>query len=148
MNISVIFEGKTIYLTTSYETTQHVSSVWSNNFKAIWEHIILNFDNNNSIYKIKEMNENNNDTLFMVFQTEQFVFDTDIYARVEIKKMDMPESSNKSLSSQIYDNNIFTITLFSYKYSITHLKNMVEKNNDKLIYENKKMDILIFVSMK
>lgn len=122
---SITFEGKTVNMTSIYEKKPHITSLWSNQFKAIWVHIMSNLENNESIYKIKETIIENNDTnLYTVLQTEQFIFDTDIYARVETKIIENNETNDRS--SHIDHKVITTLIIFSYKYSITNLKNRVD----------------------
>ena len=43
---SIVFEGKTQYITCPYNQYQVVSSLWSYRFKALWRHIICNIKNN------------------------------------------------------------------------------------------------------
>ena len=61
---TIILEGKRSSIICPYTKSQYISSSYSNRFKAIWNYIISNIENNNTIYKIKESHTNfqNSDT--------------------------------------------------------------------------------------
>ena len=53
----VVIEGKKCFTTNAYSTS-NITSIYSNRFKAIWNYIIQNIDNNKTIYQIKESHTN------------------------------------------------------------------------------------------
>ena len=129
---SIIFEGKTQYITCPFNQYQVVSSLWSNRFKALWKHIICNIKNNDDIYKIKESIEDKNNYLYTVLQTDKFIFDTDIYVTVENKIIENNSKSDSNSRGNIIGEDIkIIITIFSYKYTLEHLKQLIDTITDK-----------------
>jgi len=55
---TMIIEGKKCSVTSSFTHNLNISSAYSNRFKAIWDYIIMNIENNKTIYKIKENHSN------------------------------------------------------------------------------------------
>ena len=128
---SIVFEGKTQYITCPYNQYQVVSSLWSYRFKALWRHIICNIKNNDDIYKIKESSEDKNNYLYTVLQTDKFIFDTDIYVTVENKIMENNSKGDSKPGNIIGEDIKIIITIFSYKYSLEHLKQLIDTITDK-----------------
>jgi len=128
---SIVFEGKTQYITCPYNQYQVVSSLWSNRFKALWRHIICNIKNNDDIYKIKESSEDKNNYLYTVLQTDKFIFDTDIYVTVENKIIENNSQGDSKPGNIIGENIKIIITIFSYKYSLEYLKQLIDTITDK-----------------
>ena len=130
--LQVELEGKRSFITTVYSSHNNVSTSYSNRFKAFWIYIIKNIDNNKSIYKIKE-NVSNIQTfskyedinkmvdLFVVSQKEKFVLEPHIYAVCNFYE----DNTNNGKMTTKTEN--ITITIYSYKYSISYLKNYIDK---------------------
>ena len=127
---SIIFEGKTQYITCPYNQYQVVSSLWSNRFKALWEHIIYNIKNNDNVYKIKETNENGKNYLYTVIQIDKFTLDTDIYVTVENIIIENNSKGDSKPGNIIGEDVKIIITIFSYKYSLEHLKQLIDTITD------------------
>jgi hypothetical protein len=129
---TIIIEGRKSSITSSYSSVCNISSVYSNRFKAVWNHIINNIDNNNSIFTIKENHTNYQSSgvdsgrkildSFMVYQNKHFVIDKDIYAKTEIEhesdKDDREKTSVKTDKIIIY--------IYSYKLPLFELKNYID----------------------
>ena len=126
-------EGKRSSTTSLFPSHYVISSAYSDRFKAFWHHIINNMENISTIYKIKEIFSNSeklqkdqecnaNKDIFMVSQDKHFEIDKDIYAVCKFFKED--DSKNDKLTSKVER---ITIKIYSYKYSLTYLKNYVNK---------------------
>ena len=128
----IILEGKRSSTTSAYTIQNATSAQYSDRFKAIWEYIIENIDQNKMIYQIKEsisthdsMNyekKNKITDIFIVFQNKQFLIDKDIYAFTQVNREeehDKKESNNSKID-------IITIEIYSYKHSIKYLKEYID----------------------
>ena len=128
----IILEGKRSSTTSAYSIQNTTSSQYSDRFKAIWEHIIENIDQNKMIYQIKEtitthdsMNyekKNKITDIFIVFQNKHFLINKDIYAFTQINREeehDKKESNNSKID-------IITIEIYSYIHSISYLKKYID----------------------
>ena len=107
---TIIIEGRRSAITVTYSYSCNISSAYSDRFKAIWNYIINNIDNNNSIFTIKENHTNyqsagidgndrrkTSDT-FMVYQNKHFIIDNYIYAKTEIEhESDKDDKENTSV---------------------------------------------------
>lgn len=135
---AVILEGKRSSTTSVFQNTMRVSSAYSDRFKALWHHIIENIENNNTIYKIKENHTNiqsvnpkneNEDfnvikscDIFMVFQNKQFSIDPDIWIKADFDNENAVNEKDKN----IIKTDKITITVYSFKYSLSILKKYVD----------------------
>ena len=141
---SIIIEGKRCTAATTYNYSLNVSSAYSDRFKALWNYIIKNIEKNKTIYKIKENHTNfqsstrangfaggskNNYDMYMVYQTKHFEIDEDIFVRSDI--ISESEEGEKGKSSIKTDR--ITITVYSYKYSLNHLKNYIDNITEKYL---------------
>lgn len=132
---SIIIEGKRSSTISAYNGgSMYVTSVYSNRFKALWNHIIENIETNTTIFKIKENYTNHQSTekydekykdytTFMVYQNKHFQIDDDIYASADIDFENDSSSEKDKLHVKI---DKITITIYSYKYSLAYLKNYID----------------------
>jgi hypothetical protein len=130
---TIVFEGKRSSSVCRYSNNMCISSVYSDNFKALWDYIINNIDKNNTIYKIKEIHCNSQLSrrnynynartydLFMVYQNKHFLIDDHIYVKADIQF----ENNNETDKTSIKTDKI-TINVYSYKYSVSYLKKYVD----------------------
>lgn len=155
----VSYEGKITCSTGLYDSQLRQSSIFTDRFKAIWEHIIKNISSNAQIHSIKEhtlykkrntCDENNNDTMYMVNQYDRFLVskELDIYAYTyAITSDDGGEKNDEGLKGSKNKIEKIVIELFSYKNSIETIKEFVEditakytslindsRNNKRFIY--------------
>jgi len=130
---TIIIEGKRSSITSAYSYTQNISSSYSDRFKAVWNHIILNIDKNNEIYRIKEAHSNfqsssnnhdkkKNFDIFIVCQNIPFKIDDNIFVKTLIEKEESSDDKEKINSKT----DKITITIYSYVYPINYLINYVD----------------------
>jgi len=134
----IVIEGKKSSVTSIYTSIPSVSSIYSNRFKAIWDHIISTIDKNNTIYTIKESHSNfqssendkrKNLDIFMVHQRRQFNLDRDIFVKTETEQDD-----NRNDKEKIKTNiDKITIYIYSYIYSVSYLKNYIDNITEKYL---------------
>jgi hypothetical protein len=141
---SIIIEGKKCSTVSGYNNSMCVSSVYSDRFKALWNYIIVNIDKNTTIYKIKENHTNfqssrrdlhenarKNFDMFMVYQNKHFQIDEDIFVRADVEIENVSTGGSTSFSLPIKEQTNFktdkiTITIYSFKYSLSYLKAYVD----------------------
>jgi ATP-dependent 26S proteasome regulatory subunit len=128
---TIILEGKKSCISTVYNTTNNVSALYSNRFKAFWYHIIHNIEHNKTIFQIKE-SFSNYDTLitdesrkkildfFMVSQKKHFKINKDIFVRCNISNDDVQNEKVSSKTEKII------IEIYSYSMSLHELKQCVD----------------------
>lgn len=139
---SIIIEGKRSSTVCQYNSTMAICTVYSDRFKAIWQYIINRIENNSTIYKLKENHSNvqkhsygsklvgnGNYEMYMVYQNRHFKIDEDIYVRTDIE---MENDSGDQKKASIKTDKI-TIVLYSYKYSLSYLKNYIENIKEKYL---------------
>jgi hypothetical protein len=158
---TIIIEGKKSSVTSCYSLMYNISSVYSDRFKAVWNHIINNIDNNNSIFTIKEnlsncqssnidYNRQKIEDTFMVYQNKHFIIDKNIYAKTEIEH----ESDKDNKERMSFRTDKIIIYIYSYKLSLYELKNYIDniteqylmsiknnRSNKKFIYSLEKTEI-------
>jgi hypothetical protein len=130
----IILEGKKSYVTSIYNFSNSTTATYSDRFKAIWYYIINNIDNNQSIYKIKEILSNYDSNviykntpeqkitdIFMVYQDKHFQIDDKIYAYTLTEKEENKDEKMATKTDKI------TIEIYSYEYSLSYLKNYIDK---------------------
>lgn len=138
---TIIIEGQRSSITSSYSYTHNISSAYSDRFKAVWNHIIKNIENNNSIYKIKENHTNyqsstiNNDDkrknldVYMVYQNKHFLIDNYIYAKAEIER---ESEKNEKEKTNVKTDKII-IYIYSYKYTMPELMKYIDNITEKYL---------------
>ena len=137
---TVVIEGKKSSIICTYNASNTVTSVYSNRFKAIWNYIIENIDNNNTIFRIKESHTNFQSSgiserrqisdIFMVFQNKHFKIDDNIFVKSEIEEEesgDDKESKSKTKTDKI------TINVYSYIYSVSYIKKYIDNITEKYL---------------
>jgi len=130
----IILEGKKSYVTSIYNFSNSTTSTYSDRFKALWYYIINNIDNNQSIYQIKEILSNYDSNvvykntpeqkitdIFMVYQDKHFQIDNKIYAYTSTEKEENKDEKMSTKTDKI------TIEIYSYEYSLSYLKNYIDK---------------------
>ena len=136
----VVIEGKKSSIICTYNSNNTVTSVYSNRFKAIWNYIIENIDNNNTIFRIKESHTNFQSSgiserrqisdIFMVFQNKHFKIDDNIFVKSEIEEEesgDDKDSKSKTKTDKI------TINVYSYIYSVSYIKKYIDNITEKYL---------------
>jgi len=138
---TIIIEGKRSSIVSNYSLTHNISSVYSDRFKAILSYIINNIENNKSIYRIKEAHSNfqsssldsddrkKNLDIFMVFQYKHFKIDNNIFVKVQIEQEETRDEKDKVNSKT----DRITINIYSYKYSLSYLKNYIDSITEKYL---------------
>lgn len=149
------------YVTKHTNYTVKIKTLMSDNFRAMWEHILKS--KNENIYNLSECyNESSDDfdesisksddLIFIVEQQLPFEIDKDIYCAVEIFNGQPDENERNSNSN----NNIrvhtkkFTLIIFSLKYDAQYLKNYVKniKNNYLKTIEDKRKYLRFHYKLK
>lgn len=138
---SIVIEGKRSSTISSYNSSLCVCSAYSDRFKALWNYIIENIDKNKTIYKIKENHTNyqssktryedarKNYDMFMVYQNKHFEIDKDIYVRADVE---IENDNNEKEKTNIKTDKI-TITVYSFKYSLSYLKKYIDDITEKYL---------------
>ena len=142
---SITFEGKRCYSVGMYNHYPVVSSCFTDSFKALWDNIICNMDENTSIKELKEIytafdkfsntKEDEDAEIFIVSQTASFLYDAklEIYALVTNSSEDSSGRNEKEKQNTKIDK--ITLTLYSYKTNLNGIKKYVQ--NLKEIYLKK-----------
>ena len=135
----IVIEGKRSSIVSAYSLAQNVSSLYSGRFKAIWNYIILNIDKNKSIYRIKEAHSNfqssdgdekrRNVDIFMVYQHKHFMIDDNIFVKAEIEQEENRDDKEKINTKT----DKITINIYSYKYTVSYLKNYIDNITEKYL---------------
>jgi hypothetical protein len=137
----VEYDGKIAVSTTYYESRLNQSNAFSDRFKALWNHIIENVSDNDTIKHIKEYsfgNDSYNERdlgIYMVVQSKKFLIskEHEIYAYTTIDTED-PESEKKTDKTKgVSRIEKIVIQLFSYKSSINVIKEFVENITKKYL---------------
>ena len=112
----------------NWEIKQTINYLFGDQFKAVWDEIINNIEKNSTIYEIKDfltMSDSVNNT-YLVSQKKSFLFNKEheIYALTKFSTEESKnDDSNKSLSK--IDN--IEIILYSYKSSLSQIKQYIDK---------------------
>jgi DNA replication protein DnaC len=130
----VEYDGKIALSTTYYESTLNQSNSFSDRFKALWNHIIENVSDNDTIKHIKEYSSFGNSYkerdlgIYMVVQSKKFLIskEHEIYACTSIHTEDTDSESKSDKSKRVSRIEKIVIQLFSYKNSINVIKEFVE----------------------
>lgn len=133
----IILEGRSSHVTSAFSLNNITSSNYSNRFKALWNHIIKNIENNESIYEIRESYSNNNyscendsnNDIFFVSQKKCFIIDKDIYAEAYMEKEYDKDNNTKTDTKT----DKITITIYSYSKSLSFLKKYVDDITSKYL---------------
>lgn len=135
----IVIEGKRCFSSNIFTTTS-VTSIYSNRFKAIWNYIIQNIENNKTIYQIKESHTNFQSSsegidkkktldIFMVFQNKYFKIDENIYVNASLEQEEDRDNKEKMINKT----DKITIKIYSYVYSVAHLKNYIDNITNKYL---------------
>ena len=138
---TVVIEGKRSSTTSAYSMVYTTSSLYSDRFKAMWNYIISNIDKNDSIFRIKESHSNfqsssndcderrKNVDIFMVYQNKHFIIDNDIFVKSEFEQEESRDDKEKINTKT----DRITIHIYSYKYSVSYLKNYIDNITEKYL---------------
>lgn len=137
----VTYEGKITCTTSIYDSELYQSAIFSDRFKAVWEHIVENVYENPQIHSIKEQMifkhvKDKNDAFYMVNQYEKFLVSKplDIYAYTHTISNDDPSEKDDDKKNNTRNRiERIVIELFSYTSSIETIKNFVEDITNKYL---------------
>ena len=137
------YDGKIALTTTYYEHKLNQTNAFSDRFKALWDYIIDNVGDNETINHIKEYSlankcdKNDRDLgIYMVIQSEQFLIskELEIYAYTIINNEDQEQDNkNDKNSKPICKIEKIIIKLFSYKSDLNTIKEFVENITKKYV---------------
>ena len=123
---SVQYEGRLSHTNSLYMGNVVQTCIFSDRFKALWEHIIKN--TNESIHSLKEytMDNKSEDAVYMVNQKDKFLISSEheIYAYTYTVEDNLNESKDSKISSKTLT---IVIELYSFKSSVDRMKTLVEK---------------------
>lgn len=131
------YEGKISSKTCSYDSTLHQTACFSNNFKALWKHIMDTVETNPTIYSIREHNMSKNSdadvkgqvSMYVVNQSTDFLIDANlkIYANA-YNVIDTEEDTKTNKSGNKYSAKLerIIIQLYSKESSISVMKKYVD----------------------
>jgi ATP-dependent 26S proteasome regulatory subunit len=144
----LVFEGKRTTTISPFVGTM-ITSTFTDRFKAVWENITSNVENNKTIYELRELaseldkEEKENDlNLFIVSQKKTFLYnkELEIYANTFLLFDDLLTSNvddKKTGEGTNHKTDIVAIRLFSYKTSlndmINHVNTLTEKYTNYII---------------
>jgi hypothetical protein len=129
---TIILEGKKSSTTNNYGYANTcISATYSERFKAFWHHIIMDIENNKTIYELKETIANTDSLIsegsrnkildfFMVSQTKHFKINNDIFVRC-ISYND--DCQNDKITTKTEK---FTIEIYSYSLALCKLKQYID----------------------
>lgn len=139
---TISLSGKKCSSVSGYTSKPVISSVMGNRFKAVWQEIVDNIDNNPSIYELKDFftltsadeyhnhkpedtNNNTDDNIYIVLQKRAFLFNDTlkIYAKTKILEDDN-KSDKEKRTSKI---DTIDIILYSYQSSMSQIKSYIEE---------------------
>jgi len=137
----IFLEGKRTTISHHFCGTT-VTSTFTERFKAVWNEIITNIENNDSINEISEMvgeldkdDKENNMNLFIVSQHKSFIYNKELNIRAiaTVLNTDSLRNNNEEEKSTPYANktDIIIIQLYSYKTSLIDIMNHVENITEK-----------------
>jgi ATP-dependent Zn protease len=138
---SITFEGKRCFCISPYSHTPVITSCFTDTFKALWEDIINNMNDNHAIYQLKELytsldkyndNDCNEDekNMYVVSQNTAFLYNKqlNIFAKVNFQTDD---SNSSEKDKQTTKTDKLTLTLYSYSTSVTVIKQHVYRLREK-----------------
>lgn len=136
---SITFEGKRCSTINSYSNYPVVSSCFTDTFKALWEDIANNMDNNDTIYELKELyttldkynDKQNNYDVFIVSQHNSFLYNKElqIYAVADFSSENFNGKEDKTTTKT----DKISLTLYSYKTNTNKIKQFVNKLKEKYL---------------
>lgn len=128
---SISFEGKHTFSVSIFDGMPSISTCFSDSLKAIFEDLLTNINENNSIYDIQEYiiskkmsNEMDRDNdMYILKQQTPVLYNKElqIYAVTEIVKEDYNDDKSKSASKT----EKIIITLYSYHSNVNIIRNYV-----------------------
>lgn len=138
------YEGKISSKTCIYDSTLQQTACFSNNFKALWKHIMDTVETNPTIYSIREHNMSKNPdadvkgqaSMYVVNQSNDFLIDADlkIYANA-FNVIDTEEDTKTNKTGNKYSAKLerIIIQLYSKESSISVIKNYVDNITEKYL---------------
>lgn len=138
---SIKLQGQTTTCSQSYTGKTTISTIYTDNFKALWGHILSGIQNNPTIYEIQEIKNmvrlrvdddyiQRTCGVYIVSQKEHFVLDEHlgIYAYAK-------ETSENADEKTPAKTDKYEITLYSYKSNASVLKKYVEDKTRQYLEE-------------
>lgn len=141
----VEYEGKLTSRVDRYDNRVYQSTCFSNNFSALWKHIIKNTNANPTIHAIKECNiatkeissTVENDIIYVVNQSSEFLIDAEkeIYAfAYNYRESNEDDESKKSTNSNNANKtDRIIIELYSCKSNVACIKQFVDDLTEKYL---------------
>lgn len=134
---AITYEGKHTFILAKYEITPHIASCFSNSFKALFDDIIMNIEDNDHIYDIQEFitskkwSDDLEADMFIITQTTPFLYNKehDIYVQTHILKEETEPEKKVAGTKTV----TISITLYSYKTPIREIKAFVEKKKNRYL---------------
>jgi SpoVK/Ycf46/Vps4 family AAA+-type ATPase len=138
---SITYEGKRCSCVGSYSYYPVVSSCFTDSFKALWEDIINNMDNNETIRELKELytaldkfnnKKEEEDDMYIVSQSKPFLYNEElkIYAIADFSTED---SGGGEKEKQTTKTDKITLTLYSYHTNTSKIRQHVNTLRDKYV---------------
>jgi SpoVK/Ycf46/Vps4 family AAA+-type ATPase len=136
------YEGKISSKTCIYDSSLQQTACFSNNFKALWKHIMDTVETNPTIYSIREHNMSKNpdadvkgqSSMYVVDQSNDFLIDADlkIYANA-YNVVDTEEDTKTNKTGNKYSAKLerIIIQLYSKESSISVMKKYVDNITEK-----------------
>lgn len=134
----IVYEGSKTSLTSIYSDSYSISTAHSDSFKAIWQYILNNVEQNKDIYKIKEVFSNyskwadvkqQQNASYIVFQNKHFKLNKDVFVFTYTEYEDQQEIQGKKNAK--VEKTI--INLYSYKLSLSELIKFVDEITKKYL---------------
>lgn len=131
----ITLEGRQTFSNTNWNS--QIRTLFGSNFKAFWHY--LNKNLKPEIFEIKEFLEMGNDdydnklnekSTFIVNQVPCFEIEKNIYCKIYFETGEEEDKDNN-----IKKNNVITIEIYSYYYSLQYLKKFLESNTQSYINE-------------
>jgi len=131
---SISFEGKQCYIVSHYDQCPIIASCFSDNFKAIFNDLIHNMNDNTDIFDIQEYITSTKryscdieSNMYIIKQTMPILYDNKlkIYATTQISKESTSDSDKRDKQNVTTDK--ITITLYSYHSTIKQIQEFVNE---------------------
>lgn len=129
----IVLEGKKCSISSEYNTGIHITSAYTDSFKAILNYITNSIEYNSSIYQIKELFSNHTNlsnkkksdcNFYMVNQQEDFTIDKDIFIKTYVNQESEENKKRTNVTATI---DKISIEIYSYKLSLYTLQQYINK---------------------
>uniref|UniRef100_A0A6C0H1K8 AAA+ ATPase domain-containing protein n=1 Tax=viral metagenome TaxID=1070528 RepID=A0A6C0H1K8_9ZZZZ len=135
---SISFEGKHTYSISIFDGIPTISTCFSDSLKAIFEDLLTNISDNDTIYDIQEymtskkIKNEMDDDMYILKQQKPVLYNKElqIYAITEITKEDF---NNNEKSKSMSETEKISITLYSYHSNVNTIRNFVNSIKTKYL---------------